>query len=89
MVMEMKFFLLLDFNKKCMLKLSKKWAKKLISSPESGMGYWIVTIILKNGIQFDKVTIVGGIITQIKKEKNIPFNEEDIAEIIVTNDKSN
>ena len=42
-----------------MLPLSGKWASKLAAEPETGMGYQIASILLKDGKRFDQVVIVG------------------------------
>ena len=67
-----------------MLKLSKKWAKYLISQHETGMGYQIVSIILFNGTRYNQVVIDSGFITRIGNSTEIPFKEEDILQILVT-----
>lgn len=51
------------------------------------MGYQIVSIVLKNGRQFDQVVIVDGNITQIRGIEEIPFREDEIDQILVTHDK--
>jgi hypothetical protein len=43
--------------------------------------------MLRDGRRFDHVTIVGGIITEIGGNKDIPFTEDQIAEIHVTHGK--
>lgn len=70
-----------------MLKLSPKWIHNLVSKPETGMGYQVVTVVLKDGRRFDQVVVNGGHITQIKDIEGIPFKEKDIKEIIVTHEK--
>ena len=70
-----------------MLLLSKKWAAELVNKPETGMGYQIVSVILKNGKRFDQVVNNSGYITQVHGFKEIPFTEDEIQEIIVTHDK--
>lgn len=70
-----------------MVKLSPDWARFLVNQPETGMDYQIASVLLKDGARFDQVVIVGGHITQIKGIKEIPFSEEDIADIVVTHDK--
>ncbi len=72
-----------------MLKLSDKWIDHLNMQPETGMGYQIVSVIKKNGIRYDRVIVDSGYITRIKDISNIPFDEEEIAEIVVTHDKWN
>lgn len=51
------------------------------------MGYQVASITLKDGRRFDQVVIVGGYITRIKGIKDIPFSEDEIADITVTHDK--
>lgn len=70
-----------------MIKLSEKWAKLLVSKPETGMGYQVVSIILKNGMRYDQVVINSGYITHMRNYDNIPFEEIDIEQIIVTHEK--
>jgi hypothetical protein len=70
-----------------MITLSASWAPKLLSQGETGMGYQVASITLKDGRRFDRVVIVEGRITQIKGIKDIPFSEDEIADIVVTHDK--
>ena len=63
-----------------MLALSDKWAEYFQSIPESGMGYWVVSVRLKDGRRFDRVYVDGGFITKIGESTSIPFSEADIAE---------
>jgi len=51
------------------------------------MGYQVASVILKDGRRFDQVVIVEGRITRMKGIKNIPFSEDEIADIVVTHDK--
>lgn len=70
-----------------MLMLSEKWIKKLVLQQETGMGYHIVTVKLKNGTIFNHVVVDSGFITKIRGIKDVPFQEDDIEDIIVTHDK--
>jgi hypothetical protein len=72
-----------------MITLTGKWAAELASKPETGMGYQVVTIVLKDGKRFDHVVVVQGQVSGIRGRKDIPFGEVDIAEIILTHDKWN
>ena len=67
-----------------MLHLSDKWAPRLVSQPETGMGYWIARIILRDGRVFENVAITAGIISRVNGRADIPFVEEDIADIVGT-----
>jgi hypothetical protein len=70
-----------------MLALSSKWARELAGKPETGMGYQVVSVILKNGRRFDRALVVGGYITKIKDIEGVPFTDEQIDTIVVTHDK--
>ncbi len=72
-----------------MIALSSKWATELASKPETGMGYQVVSVVLKDGKRFDQVAVVEGRITEMRGRKDIPFTEDQIAEIVVTHDKWN
>jgi hypothetical protein len=70
-----------------MIELSKKWLAELVDKPETGMGYQVVSIVLKDGKRYDQVVVVEGRVTQIRELGDIPFTEEQIAQIILTHDK--
>ncbi len=72
-----------------MLQLSNKWERLLTSQPETGMGYQIASIVLKDGRKYDQAVIAGGIVTKIRNIEDIPFGEDDIDQIIVTHVKWN
>ena len=67
-----------------MIHLGDQWARDLISQPESGMGYQIVTVLLRDGRRFEKVAIVGGTIASVDGYSDVPFDESDIEKILVT-----
>ena len=70
-----------------MIKLSDRWIHELIAQPETGMGYQIVSVILKDGTRHNQVVVDSGFITRAKGLDSIPFQESDIREINVTHDK--
>jgi hypothetical protein len=71
-----------------MLRLSAKWGKYLRVQPESGMGYWIVTVILNDGRRYERAIVIdSGHLTQIDGYKDVPFTEDQIVEMKVTHDK--
>lgn len=72
-----------------MIELPKKLATVLASKPETGMGYQVVNVVLKDGRKFDQVAIVEGKITEIRGYKDIPFTGDQIAQIILTHDRWN
>ena len=73
-----------------MIKLTeKRFADYLRRQPETGMGYWIVTVYLKDGRVFPQVAVNSGIITRVRNFDNVPFVEADIDHLEVTHDKWN
>ena len=66
------------------MQLSERWAPRLRSQPETGMGHQIVTIQLRDGRTFDDVVVVEGLITKIPGFTGIPFSEPNISDIVVT-----
>jgi hypothetical protein len=70
-----------------MIALSSKWATELASKPETGMGYQVVSVVLKDGRKFDQVAVVEGRFMEIRGHKDIPFTEDQIAQILLTHDK--
>ncbi len=60
------------------MRLSRKWIEKLITLPESGMGYHVVDVILKNG------TVVRGMMVLNCQDimGAVYFSEDDIADIV-------
>ena len=77
-----------QFGVNVMIKLSPKWAKVLVSQPESGMGYQIATVFLNDGRHFEKSMIVGGTIASVNGDPNVCFEDCDIEKIVVTHDKA-
>jgi hypothetical protein len=69
-----------------MLKLSDKWAAVLARQRETGMGYQVGTVLLKDGRKFEGVVVVGGIISRVAGAESIPFVDDDIESILVTHD---
>jgi len=69
------------------LQLPKKWAPRLVSQPETGMGYQTASITLRDGSVMEDVLIVGGTIAEVRGYDRIPFSAEDISDITVTHRK--
>jgi len=67
-----------------MLQLPDEWAPLLVSTPETGMGYQVVSITLNDGSRYDQALIEGGYLTRIKGLSEIPFREDQIEAIVVT-----
>ena len=64
------------------MKTYNELVEKLLNEPETGMGYQICTVILKDGQVFEFVIFENG--EMISKMK---FSKDDIADIILTHGK--
>jgi hypothetical protein len=69
-----------------MIPLSDRWLKELSEQPEAGIGYQVVSIILKDDRRYDRVVIDSGFVTKVKGMHEIPFKEEDVHKILVIHD---
>ena len=69
-----------------MKQLSERLTKLLISQPESGMGYWITTVVLRNGKSYPQTIIDSGFVIRVRGFDSVPFDVGDIADIKVTHD---
>jgi len=64
-------------------------AEFLKSQPETGMGYQIVTVKMKDGKEFERVQVLDARdIGTVDGMTDIPFNPYDIESVVVTHDKS-
>ncbi len=72
-----------------MILLSEKWVRELVSKPETGMGYQVISVILKDGRKFDQAVVIEGQVTEVRGYDDVPFCEDQIAEIILTHEKWN
>jgi hypothetical protein len=70
-----------------MIRLPEKWIQELATEPETGMGYQVVSVVLIDGRRFNQAVIVEGQITEIRGLAQIPFEESQIADVVVTHDK--
>ena len=71
-----------------MLTLSDRWILDLAYEPESGMGYQIASVTLKDGRVFQKTTIIDRVfIADVGGDTRIPFSEADIRSIVVDHGK--
>jgi hypothetical protein len=61
------------------LKLSDAFVNMLINFPETGMGYQIVKVILKNGNVLHEQKVINSSVLML--EENIDITEKDIVSI--------
>lgn len=69
-----------------MRELPKKWSDYLQGKPESGMGYQIVTVTLRDGLKFEVAITDSHIIGPVRGYTGVPFAPEEIVDIEVIPD---
>jgi hypothetical protein len=50
---------------------------------ETGIGYQVVSVTLKNGLHFDQVVASEGCVIQVRGHKDVPFSPDDVASVSV------
>ena len=68
-------------------QFSGKWAEKVQALDETGMGYTVVRVQLNDGRVFEEAMIDSGHLARVRGIHDVPFNEEDIAELTATHAK--
>jgi hypothetical protein len=66
---------------------SAEWTETIRHLGETGMGYTIVSVTLKDGRRFDQVVIDSGWLAGVRGLPDVPFRESDIAAIKATHEK--
>jgi hypothetical protein len=56
---------------------------QLKEAEETGIGYQVVGIKLKDGRSFDQVAVSDGCIIEVRGHHNIPFAPEDVASLAI------
>ena len=62
---------------------------QLKNASETGIGYQVVSVQLKDGRHFDQVATSEGCIIEVRGFKEIPFASEDVAAVNVNHKRWN
>ena len=66
---------------------SGNWADTVRGLGETGMGYTVVRVTLRDGRKFEQVLIDSGYLSRVRGVADVPFSETDIAKIESTHQK--
>jgi beta-phosphoglucomutase len=64
--------------------IPRRFADQLKEAEETGIGYQVVGIKLKDGRSFDQVAVSDGCIVEVRGHRNIPFAPEDVASLTIS-----
>jgi len=68
---------------KCLVPIPPETASDLKQQQETGLGYQVVSVTLKNGVHFDQVVASEGCVIQVRGHKDVPFSPDDVASVAV------
>ena len=71
------------------VSIPSEWLDYLAQESETGMGYQVVEVKLKDGRFFPQVVAGGGRFTQVRGFRDIPFVEGDVASVKVNHRRWN
>jgi hypothetical protein len=75
--------------KQHLIPIPRELADHLKRQGETGMGYQVVSVTLKNGQHFDQVVASEGFIIQVRGHKDVPFAPDDVAAVDVNHKQWN
>lgn len=58
-----------------------KWQERVKALPETGMGYSVVCVTLRDGRRFEQAVIDSGWLSRVRGLPDVPFAEEDIIDL--------
>lgn len=68
---------------KCLVPIPSRFVDQLKRAGETGIGYQVVSVMLKDGRSFDQVATSEGCIIEVWGFKEIPFAPDDVASVSV------
>ncbi len=74
---------------KCVVPIPNRFVDHLKQAKETGIGYQVVSVELKDGRSFDQVATSEGCIIEVRGYKEIPFASDDVASVSVNHKRWN
>ena len=74
---------------KCLYPIPQDCLDDLKRSRETGIGYQVVSVELKDGRYFDQVVASEGCIIEVRGYGEIPFAPDEVASVIVNHKRWN
>jgi hypothetical protein len=74
---------------KCLVQIPAGLVDPLKRDVETGIGYQVVSVGLKDGRSFEQVCASEGCIIEVRGYKEIPFASNEIASLMVTHKRWN
>ena len=68
---------------KCLVPIPSRFLDQLKRSAETGCGYQVVSVVLKDGRSFNQVATSEGCIIEVRGYNEIPFSPDDVESVSV------
>lgn len=68
---------------KCLVPIPRRFVDQVKRCAETGIGYQVVSVVLKDGRSFDQVATSEGCIIEVRGYNEIPFESDDVASVSV------
>jgi hypothetical protein len=68
---------------KFLVPIPSRFVAQLKREAETGIGYQVVSVVLKDGRSFDQVATSEGCIIEVRGYKEIPFAPDDVSALTV------
>ena len=73
----------------CLHPIPKECLARLQQDAETGIGYQIVSVELKDGRSFDQVVVSEGCIIEVRGFREIPFSVDEVLSMTVNHNRWN
>lgn len=74
---------------KRLVPIPREWAEYLRLQRETGPGYQVVSVQLRDGKRFDQVVASEGCVIQVRGHRDVPFAPDDVASVSVNHNEWN
>ena len=69
---------------KRLVPMPREWAEYLRRQRETGPGYQVVSVQLRDGKRFDQVVASEGCVIHVRGHRDVPFAPDDVASVNLT-----
>ena len=74
---------------KQLVTIPNEWADYLKRQEETGLGYQVVSVNLKDGRRFNQVIASEGCVIQVRGYSDVPFRQDEVASVQVNHRRWN
>jgi hypothetical protein len=68
---------------KCLVPIPNRFIDQLKRAEETGIGYQVVSVVLKDGRSFEQVATSEGCVIEVRGHQEIPFAPDDVESVSI------